>query len=159
MRLRWQGTYSKAHIPYKEQFQAGKACWQNSAPRKQRQRFRCSQVAGRVTELGTDCAPVLHRSISRAAGASDMLTRGHGNPGCGLPSVRSQGHDGGASRSGGQSFRQWAIPTVRSLWGEASIWGRKVRTLQWKPPPAENDIRLQKLQVNCRVRVRKCKKW
>ena len=120
---------------------------------------RASDRAGVSDGAGTDCAPALQRSISRAAGASDILTRGHGNPGCGLPSVQSQGHDGGACRSGGQGFRQWVNPKVRSLWGEASIWGRKVRTLQWKPPLAENDIRLQKLQVNCRVRVRKCKKW
>lgn len=72
-------------------------------------------------ELGTDCKPVLHRSLSRAAGASDILTRGHGYPGSGPSSAQSQGHDGGASRRGGQSFRQWVIPTVKSLWGEASI--------------------------------------
>ena len=81
-------------------------------------------------ELGADCELVLHRSISRAAGALDILTGGHGNPGCGLHGVQSQGHDEGASRRGGQGFRQWVIPTVRSLWGETSIWGRKVRTLR-----------------------------
>ena len=57
--------------------------------------FKCSLVAGREMEPRVDRETVLNCSISRTAGASEMLTRGHGNPGCSRCSVQIQSHDGG----------------------------------------------------------------